>query len=336
MTDRIILDVPQYYPQTDSRTAHADRMCFSSTMAMGIKYLKPDALRGSNADDDYLKTVLRFGDTTEAPAQIKAAAEYGVKAKLYKNGSLQSLKDRLLAGLPVPVGFLHHGPVSAPRGGGHWALLIGLTDTHVILHDPYGELDNVNGGYVRVGPFGKGIHYSLANWLPRWTAGGEAWFVDLHLIEEEKPNQEKSVKATETGPRYEPNWAAVEAIAIDAGARWPEVVAAQWALESGWGKHTSGKNNFFGIKGTPGTVQETKEFLNGKWVTITDTFKDYPSPEACIEDLIRLWYKDYKGYKGVNRATSWEECCHLLRREGYATDPDYPRKLIRLITENSK
>jgi flagellum-specific peptidoglycan hydrolase FlgJ len=80
---------------------------------------------------------------------------------------------------------------------------------------------------------------------------------------------------------------------------------------------------------------ETKEFLNGKWVTITDTFKDYQSPESCIEDLIRLWYKDYRGYHGVNRASSWEECCHLLRKEGYATDPDYPQKLIRLIKQNS-
>jgi flagellum-specific peptidoglycan hydrolase FlgJ len=135
--------------------------------------------------------------------------------------------------------------------------------------------------------------------------------------------------------RYEASWKAVELVAGDCGAKWPQVVAAQWALESGWGKHLSGKFNFFGIKGTTGTKKETKEFLNGKWVTITDTFKDYPSPEACIEDLIRLWYKDYKGFKGVNRATSWEECCQLLQREGYATDPTYPQKLIKLIKEHS-
>ena len=329
MTDTI-LNVPQYYLQVDSRTAHADRMCFSSSMAMAIKYLWPQALLGSNADDDYLQTVLKYGDTTNPTAQVRAAADYNVRAVFHRNGSVQSLRDRLSAGLPVPVGFLHQGPASAPRGGGHWVLVIGLTDTHVVVHDPYGELDNVNGGYPRRGVGGKAVRYSLKNWLPRWEVDGKGtgWFMDMRRVEvTPKPVVQK--------PRYEASWKAVERIAGDCGSKWPQVVAAQWALESGWGKHVSGKFNFFGIKGTPGTTKDTKEFLNGKWVTITDTFKDYQTPEACIEDLIRLWYKDYKGFKGVNRATSWEECCKLLQKEGYATDPTYPQKLIKLIKEHS-
>jgi hypothetical protein len=328
MTDTI-LNVPQYYLQVDSRTAHADRMCFSSSCAMAVKYLWPQALLGSNADDDYLRTVLKYGDTTNPAAQVRAAADYNVRAVFHRNGSLQSLRDRLKAGLPVPVGFLHQGPASAPRGGGHWVLVIGLTDTHVVVHDPYGELDNVNGGYPRRGIGGRAVRYSLKNWLPRWEVEGKGtgWFMDMRRVEAvAKPVPQKS--------RYEASWKAVERVAGDCGAKWSQVVAAQWALESGWGKHVSGKFNFFGIKGTTGTKKETKEFLNGKWVIITDTFKDYPSPEACIEDLIRLWYKDYKGFKGVNRATSWEECCRLLQREGYATDPTYPQKLITLIKQN--
>lgn len=299
-------------------------------MAMGIKYLWPDSLKGANADDDYLKTVLKYGDTTTAPAQIRAAAEYNVKATLFKDGSLKDLHDRLKAGLPVPVGFLHHGPSSAPRGGGHWGLLTGLTDTHVIVHDPYGELDNVNGGYLQVGPFGKDIRYSLKHWLPRWTAGGEAWFMDLRRIQH-TPVTTTAAPAT----TYDGTWKSVLGVAASKGARWPQVVAAQWALESGWGKHVSGKHNFFGIKGSPGTTTETKEFVNGTWVTIRDTFKDYASPEACIEDLIRMWYRDFKGFKGVNRADTWEQCCHLLVDENYATDPTYATKLIKLINENT-
>ena len=329
MTD-IILNVPQYYLQVDSRTAHADRMCFSSSMAMAIKYLWPQALLGFNADDDYLRTVLKYGDTTNPTAQVRAAADYNVRAVFHRNGSLQSLRDRLSAGLPVPVGFLHQGPASAPRGGGHWVLVVGLTDTHVVVHDPYGELDNVNGGYPQRGKGGREERYSLKNWLPRWEVEGKGtgWFMDVRRVQvTPKPAPQK--------PKYETSWKAVERVAGDCGATWPQVVAAQWALESGWGKHVSGKFNFFGIKGTPGTSKETKEFLNGKWVTITDTFKDYPTPETCIEDLIRLWYKDYKGFKGVNRAASWEECCQLLQREGYATDPTYPQKLSKLILEHT-
>jgi len=326
----VILNVGQYYLQTDSRTAHADRMCFSSSCAMAVKYLWPQALLGSNADDDYLRTVLKYGDTTNPNAQVRAAADYNVRAVFHRNGSLQSLRDRLSAGLPVPVGFLHHGPASAPRGGGHWALLIGLTETHGIFHDPYGELDNVNGGYPHRGVGGRSVRYTLRNWLPRWEVEGNrtGWFMDIRRVD--KTSIEQPTKAAS----YQPNWKAVEAVALEKGARWPQVVAAQWALESGWGKHTSGFNNFFGIKGTPGTAHETREFLNGQWVTITDTFKDYQTPEDNIQDLIRMWYKDYKGFRGVNRANTWPECCNLLRVEGYATDPDYPNKLIRLIKEH--
>jgi hypothetical protein len=329
----IILNVGQYFLQVDSRTAHADRMCFSSSMAMAIKYLWPQALLGSNADDDYLRTVLKYGDTTNPAAQVRAAADYNVRATFLQNGSLQSLRDRLMAGLPVPVGFLHHGPSSRPRGGGHWALLIGLTATHGVFHDPYGELDNVNGGYPRRGVGGKAVKYSLRNWLPRWEVEGKGtgWFMDLRKVEAVKPSTPEPAKAAS----YQPNWKAVQAVATQMGAKFPQVVAAQWALESGWGKHVSGRFNFFGIKGTPGTSKDTKEFLNGRWVTITDTFKDYQTPEACIQDLIRLWYKDYRSFKGINNAVHWEEACHMLRREGYATDPTYPIKLINLIKENS-
>jgi hypothetical protein len=303
-------------------------------MAMSIKYLQPQSLLGSNADDDYLRTVLKYGDTTNPQAQIRAAADYNVKATFLQNGSLQSIRDRLMAGLPVPVGFLHHGPSSKPRGGGHWILCIGLTDTHIVVHDPYGELDNVNGGYPRRGVGGKAVKYSLRNWLSRWEVDGPGtgWLMDLRKIEAVKPNTPKPSQAVS----YQPTWKSVSTLALLNGARWPQVVAAQWALESGWGKHTSGRNNFFGIKGTPGSEHVTKEFFNGKWVTITDTFKDYESPEACIQDLIRLWYKDYRSFKGINNASHWEKACHMLRSEGYATDPTYPFKLINLIKENNK
>ena len=46
-------------------------------------------------------------------------------------------------------------------------------------------------------------------------------------------------------------------MATKAGAKYPHLVAAQWALESGFGKHQSGKNNFLGIKG-PGTKGKHK------------------------------------------------------------------------------
>jgi hypothetical protein len=180
----ILLPVAQYYLQGDSKTAHGDRMCFSSTMATGIKYLWPQAILGSNADDDYLRTVLKYGDTTSAQAQIKAAADYNVKATFFRNGTRQALVDRLNAGLPVPVGFLHHGSSASPSGGGHWILLVGATNTHGIFHDPYGKLAEADGGYPKRGVGGKFVEYSWRHWLPRWEVEGPrtGWFMDLRRI----------------------------------------------------------------------------------------------------------------------------------------------------------
>jgi predicted chitinase len=166
----ILWKVPQFYSQMDSQVSgQAVRSCRSSTTAMAIKFHKPQALLGSNADDTFLRTVLKYGDTTEPEPQRKAALEYGIKLTNYTNGTPTALLEALKRG-PVGVGFLHHGPVSAPRGGGHWILLIGATETHGIFHDPYGELDVVNGGYVKIGSGGKGVRYSWKNFLPRWAS----------------------------------------------------------------------------------------------------------------------------------------------------------------------
>jgi putative chitinase len=124
---------------------------------------------GSNADDGYLQAVLRYGDTIYPGPHEKACLEYGVRARNFTNGTFPALLEALKQG-PVGVGFLHHGPVSAPRGGGHWVLLIGATATHGIFHDPYGELDNVNGGYAQIGRGGKAVRYSWKNFLPRWAS----------------------------------------------------------------------------------------------------------------------------------------------------------------------
>lgn len=320
MTSKL-LPVKQYYPQTDSKTSHGSRMCFSSTCAMGLKYLLPDALKGSNADDDYLRRVLQYGDTTQYTAQIKALDSYGVVGHFGTNGSRQLIESEIDKGYPVAVGFLHHGPASAPRGGGHWILAVGYEPTHLVCHDPYGELDNVNGGYAKIGSGGKQAFYSWRNWLPRWEVEGPrtGWYLTF------RPKAKPALV-------FDNTWNGVAKAAQSAGSVFPEVVAAQWALESGWGKHTSGKNNYFGIKGE-GTTKHTQEFLNGQFVTVRDEFKDFSSLYECVNWLVSRWYKDYGAYRGVNRAKSTQECCQLLVKEGYATDPDYANKLMSIISE---
>jgi GH24 family phage-related lysozyme (muramidase) len=165
-----VLRVP-YYSQRDSATDQALRMCFSSSCAMLLASLKPGAISGPNADDQYLKRVQQYGDSTDASAQIKALASYGVKAQLMQNCDWVYLERQIKAGIPVPCGYLHKGSVSKPSGG-HWLCVIGLTPSHVIVNDPYGEMDVINGTYIS--SKGAGIAYSRKNWGPRWLVEGPA------------------------------------------------------------------------------------------------------------------------------------------------------------------
>ena len=100
-------------------------------------------------------------------------------------------------------------------------------------------------------------------------------------------------------------WAHMMGLGKNAGAKYPNLVAAQFALESAWGTALSGKNNFFGIKATgnePATVHRTREVINGRDVYVNARFKDFATPADAVNHLVTQWYKDYRGYKGVNNA----------------------------------
>lgn len=160
----------------------------------------------------------------------------------------------------------------------------------------------------------------------------EAWEWLQDQLTAEQLNTFASKYRTEVKPavQIENSWEGVQAAAKEAGAKFSEVVAAQWALESGWGQHFSGKWNAFGLKGS-GTNVNTQEFLNNQWVTINAGFIDFPDLKTCIYYLVDRWYKDFSVYQGVNRATTRNQCAELLVKEKYATDPDYSTKLIQIM-----
>jgi hypothetical protein len=47
------------------------------------------------------------------------------------------------------------------------------------------------------------------------------------------------------------------------------------------------------------------------------------------------WYKDWQAFKGVNRAENRYAAARMLKDQSYATDPDYPAKLARLMKQYS-
>jgi hypothetical protein len=181
---RITLQVP-YLCQRDSVTAQGPQMCFSSTCAMAAAYLKPGCLAGaSQLDDRYLALLQRHGDTTDAAAQIQTLRSLGIEAELRTDGRIEQLIAQLRMGIPVPVGWLHHGPVNAPSGGGHWSLVVGWDPAQrtVLMHDPNGEANLVGGGDVSTAiGSGLGQRYSEQNWGRRWMVEGvgSGWWLEL-------------------------------------------------------------------------------------------------------------------------------------------------------------
>lgn len=160
-----------WYAQLDSADrAQAARMCFSSSNAMLLQYLKPGTLTGPNGDDQFLKRVQQYGDTTNPDAQIRALSSYGIRARFIKTCTFEQLQQQIDRGVPVPCGFLHRGTVSAPSGGGHWLIVVGYTSTHLIVHDPFGEADLGTG--ATIGGVARFMQYSRKNFSPRWMVEG--------------------------------------------------------------------------------------------------------------------------------------------------------------------
>jgi predicted chitinase len=159
------LRVP-YFSQLDSSTDQAHRMCFSSSCAMLVAALKPGLIRN---DDHYLAMVNSFGDSTDAAAQIQALDSLGIKARLDTRADFSTIEDLINRGFPVRCGFIHKGPVDAPCGEGHWLCVVGYTPKSVIVNDPNGDLDLVQGGYGSRN--GAGLQYSRRNFGRRWMVG---------------------------------------------------------------------------------------------------------------------------------------------------------------------
>ncbi|QOS99465.1 glucosaminidase domain-containing protein [Brevibacterium sp. JNUCC-42] len=124
---------------------------------------------------------------------------------------------------------------------------------------------------------------------------------------------------------------------------YASIIIAQAILESGFGNSipkdpATGllSYNIFGIKGVgpAGSVLvETKEYLQGKWITKKQAFKAYNSFLQSIEDHSQLLLKPR--YKTVITANTPYLAAEQLEQSGYATDPQYAEKLQKLITAYS-
>lgn len=120
------------------------------------------------------------------------------------------------------------------------------------------------------------------------------------------------------------------------GDRYPELTVAQAALETGWFKKPSGKNNYFGQKATSkqaGTTLRTTEVAGNKAYKINDKFRDYNTIDEAVSDRIKKWGAKYQDANNVEEAISriWKYDSKKGQGVGYATDPEYGSKIKSIL-----
>ncbi|MCK8607743.1 glycoside hydrolase family 73 protein [Apilactobacillus ozensis] len=121
---------------------------------------------------------------------------------------------------------------------------------------------------------------------------------------------------------------------------FPSIMMAQAALESGYGTSSlaTNANNYFGIKGNyqgQSTSMNTSEYGSSGAYNTNANFRKYPSPAESLQDYAN--FLNTARYSNVHRsvAETYQIAAQNLVQDGYATDPNYSFKLIKIINDNA-
>ena len=113
----------------------------------------------------------------------------------------------------------------------------------------------------------------------------------------------------------------VIALGQASGFQFPQVMAGMWALESGWGKYHSGKNNVFNIK----------DFSGGGTLKNGSRWRDYGSVLESAQDFTELM-KDKRYAPGLAKARTPRQALEAIAAAGYAGgESTYVDKVLRVM-----
>ncbi|MBO2661795.1 flagellar assembly peptidoglycan hydrolase FlgJ [Shewanella algae] len=130
--------------------------------------------------------------------------------------------------------------------------------------------------------------------------------------------------------------------AAEALGTQPEVLLAQSALETGWGQKMvrghkgESSNNLFNIKadrrwqGEKAAVS-TLEYEQGTAVRQKADFRVYDSFEQSFNDFVRFISDNDRYSQARKMAANPDEFIKALAEAGYATDPQYANKVMKVL-----
>jgi flagellar protein FlgJ len=126
----------------------------------------------------------------------------------------------------------------------------------------------------------------------------------------------------------------------------PDVLIAQVALETGWGKHVihdrAGENSFnlFNIKAGSQWQGEkvnvnTLEYHNGIAAQEKSDFRKYNDYAESFSDYVRLIKNNPRYEQVLATGTNSSAYAEALQSAGYATDPHYAKKIKSLLNSDA-
>jgi peptidoglycan hydrolase FlgJ len=121
----------------------------------------------------------------------------------------------------------------------------------------------------------------------------------------------------------------------------PRNLIAQAALETDWGtrvpRDASGRssNNLFGMKAGgqwsgASVLAGTQEYRNGGAVSTTGQFRAYDNRAQSFQDYVSLLRGNPRYAAALNTGGDTQAFASALQRGGYATDPQYARKITAI------
>jgi flagellar protein FlgJ len=126
----------------------------------------------------------------------------------------------------------------------------------------------------------------------------------------------------------------------------PEVLVAQAALETGWGKAIqkrrdgSSSYNLFNIKADSRWQDDTitvntLEYRDGYARKERADFRAYPSLQASFSDYVEFIKSSPRYHSALQKAADPQAYIEELHKAGYATDPEYSNKIKDILERSS-